>query len=105
MNNNSDELKVNSSNIVDEEDGFIKNGSNLEMSNGEKNGKYKLSSSSSIKKQTNSNNLNNLILSCVKNEEYCYTILDYLRKMCHFSQIDYYSAYTQILYCFKPKEM
>jgi hypothetical protein len=50
-------------------------------------------------------NLNNLILSCVNNEEYCYTMLDYLKKMCHFSQIDYYIGYTQLIYCFRPKEM
>jgi hypothetical protein len=59
---------------------------------------------SSIKKSS-VNNFNNLILSCVKNEEYCFTMLDYLKKMCHYSQLDYYSTYTQLLYCFKPKEM
>ena len=26
-------------------------------------------------------NLNNLILSCVKNEEYCYSFIDYLKKI------------------------
>jgi hypothetical protein len=57
------------------------------------------------KKIPHSNNLNNLIMSCVKNEEYCLTMLDYIKKICHFSQIDYFSAYTQLLYCFKPKEM
>lgn len=57
------------------------------------------------KKIPHSNNLNNLIMSCVKNEEYCLTIMDYIKKICHFSQIDYFSAYTQLLYCFKPKEM
>jgi hypothetical protein len=47
----------------------------------------------------------NLLLNCVKTDDYCFTLLDYLKKMLRFSQIDYYSAYTQILYCFKPKEM
>jgi hypothetical protein len=47
----------------------------------------------------------NLLLNCVKTDDYCFTLLDYLKKMFRFSQIDYYSAYTQILYCFKPKEM
>jgi hypothetical protein len=56
-------------------------------------------------KKSSVNNFNNLILSCVKNEEYCFTMLDYLKKMCHYSQLDYFSTYTQLLYCFKPKEM
>lgn len=102
MNNNYGELKLNK---VNEEDGLMRDGNSVENTPIEKNGKYKLSTSTSIKKQTNSNNLNNLILSCVKNEEYCYDMLDYLKKIGHFSQTDYYSAYTQILYCFKPKEM
>jgi hypothetical protein len=59
----------------------------------------------SLNKKINTKNLNNLLLSCVKNQEYCYTMLDYMKKMFHFSQVDYYLAYTQILYCFKPKEM
>jgi hypothetical protein len=59
----------------------------------------------SLNKNINTKNLNNLLLSCVKNQEYCYTMLDYMKKMFHFSQVDYYLAYTQILYCFKPKEM
>ncbi len=50
-------------------------------------------------------NLNNLILSCVKNEEYCYSFIDYLKKIYHIRQIDYYLAYLNILYCFKPKEL
>ena len=50
-------------------------------------------------------NLNTLILSCVKNDEYCSSFLDYLKKMIHIRQIDYYLTYTNILYCFKPKEI
>ena len=50
-------------------------------------------------------NLNNLILSCVKNEEYCYSFIDYLKKIYHIRQIDYYLAYLNIIYCFKPKEL
>lgn len=46
-----------------------------------------------------------LIMSCMKADDYCFTMTDYLKKMFHFSQIDYYLAFTQILYCFKPKEM
>lgn len=57
------------------------------------------------KKLTHSTNFNNLLLSCVKNEEYCFTMLDYLKKLYHFSQIDYFQAYSQLLYCFRPKEM
>ena len=50
-------------------------------------------------------NLNNLILSCVKNEEYCYSFIDYLKKIYHIRQIDYYLAYLNIIYCFNPKEL
>ena len=50
-------------------------------------------------------NLNNLIMSCVKNDEYCYSMFDYLKKMIYFRQIDYLFAYTNILYCFRPKEI
>jgi hypothetical protein len=84
--------------IADDEEGFVSQQSEV---NGKTN-KYK---NNNQKKINSLNNMNNLILSCVKNEEYCLTMLDYLKKMLHFSQIDYYSAYTQILYCFKPKEM
>jgi hypothetical protein len=47
----------------------------------------------------------NLLLNCVKSEDYCFTLLDYTKKMFRFSQIDYYYAFMQIIYCFKPKEM
>ena len=65
----------------------------------------KVTNSNQPKKLAHSTNINNLILSCVRNEEYCFTIMDYFKKMMHFSQIDYLSAYTQLLYCFKPKEL
>jgi len=84
--------------IMDEENGFIEQKLEDPKSKNKRD-------SIALKKTINSNNLNSLVLSCVKNDEYCYTILDYLKKVCHFSQIDYYSAYSQILYCFKPKEM
>jgi hypothetical protein len=47
----------------------------------------------------------NLILNCLKTEDYCLSLMDYMKKMMHFSQIDYYVSYMQVLYCFKPKEM
>ncbi|MCQ2818847.1 MAG: unc-50 family protein [archaeon] len=50
-------------------------------------------------------NINNLILSCVKNDEYCSSMMDFFKKMIHVKQIDYYMAFTNILYCFKPKEI
>lgn len=50
-------------------------------------------------------NLNNLIISCVKNEEYCSSMIDYLKKMIYFRQVDYLLAYINILYCFRPKEI
>lgn len=50
-------------------------------------------------------NLNNLILSCMKNDEYCYSMIDYLKKMIYIRQVDYYLAYTNVIYCFKPKEI
>lgn len=50
-------------------------------------------------------NLNDLLLSCVKNDEYCYSMLDYFKKMFNVRQIDYYFAYIQLIYCFQPKEI
>jgi hypothetical protein len=84
--------------IVHEENGFIEQ--KLDDINSKPKRNFNV-----LKKSINTNNLNNLILSCVKNDEYCYTMLDYFKKVFHFSQIDYYSAYSQILYCFKPREM
>lgn len=71
----------------------------------------KLSSNIQEKPQMSPNNkqtiqnINNLILSCVKNDEYCSSMMDYLKKMIHIRQIDYYVAFTNIIYCFKPKEI
>jgi hypothetical protein len=83
----------------DEEKNLVLKDTKLEVEN-----RTVLSASPSIK-ISSVNNFNNLILSCVKNEEYCFTMLDYLKKLCHYSQLDYFSTYTQLLYCFKPKEM
>ena len=41
-------------------------------------------------------------MNCVKNEEYCYSFIDFMKKFYHFKQIDYYFAYMNILYCFSP---
>ena len=99
---NFSEKEEKSVNSIEEEDGFIKSN---EYKEGDIENIPKRYSPNSMKKITHTNNLNNLILSCVKNDEYCYTLLDYMKKMFHFSQIDYYSAYTQLIYCFRPKEM
>ena len=50
-------------------------------------------------------NINQLIMNCAKNEEYCYSYMDFLKKFYHFNQIDYFLAYTNIEYCFTPKEL
>lgn len=50
-------------------------------------------------------NLNDLLLSCVKKDEYCYSMIDYFKKMFNFRQVDYYLAYIQLIYCFQPKEI
>ena len=50
-------------------------------------------------------NIHQLIMNCVKNEEYCYSFIDFLKKFYHFNQIDYFLAYTNIEYCFTPKEL
>lgn len=47
----------------------------------------------------------NLMMSNLKSEDYCLSLMDYLKKMMHVSHIDTYSAFTQIIYCFRPKEM
>ena len=83
----------------DEEKNLVLKDTKLEVEN------RTVSSASPSNKKSTVNNFNNLILSCVKNEEYCFTMLDYLKKLCHYSQLDYFSTYTQLLYCFKPKEM
>ena len=102
----NEDAKQNKKENLTEEDGLISVSQRPSIMNPDlenKAGKY--STPPANKKMSHSSNLNNLILSCVKNEEYCLSMLDYMKKMCHFSQIDYYSAYTQLLYCFKPKEM
>ena len=47
-------------------------------------------------------NIHQFIMNCVKNEEYCYSFIDFLKKFYHFKQIDYYLAYMNIIYCFSP---
>ena len=47
-------------------------------------------------------NIHQFIMNCVKNEEYCYSFIDFMKKFYHFRQIDYYFAYMNILYCFSP---
>lgn len=47
-------------------------------------------------------NIHQFIMNCVKNDEYCYSFIDYLKKLYHFEQIDYYFAYMNIIYCFTP---
>ena len=46
--------------------------------------------------------IHQFIMNCVKNEEYCYSFIDFMKKFYHFKQIDYYFAYMNILYCFSP---
>lgn len=47
----------------------------------------------------------NLLMKCIGNNTYCLSLMDYMKKIYHFSQIDFYSAYIQIIYCFKPQEL
>ena len=47
-------------------------------------------------------NIHQFIMNCVKNEEYCYSFIDFMKKFYHFKQIDYYFAYMNIIYCFSP---
>jgi uncharacterized membrane protein len=47
-------------------------------------------------------NIHQFIMNCVKNEEYCYSFIDFMKKFYHFKQIDYYLAYMNIIYCFSP---
>ena len=87
---------------IEEEKNFIHKETKIDI---ESNKGSATSSNVPTNKKSSMNNFNNLILSCVKNEEYCFTMLDYLKKMFHYSQLDYFSTYTQIFYCFKPKEV
>ena len=47
-------------------------------------------------------NIHQFIMNCVKNDEYCYSFIDFMKKFYHFKQIDYYFAYMNIIYCFSP---
>lgn len=46
-----------------------------------------------------------LLLKCINSNTYCLSLMDYIKKVYHFSQIDFYSAYIQLMYCFKPHEL
>jgi hypothetical protein len=50
-------------------------------------------------------NTQNHILKYLNQSNYCVSLFDYMRKIFHFSQIDFYSAYIQLLYSFKPNEL
>lgn len=86
-------------NIIDDEKSLVQKDTKLDIES------RSFTNTPNSNRKPSVNNFNNLILTCVKNEEYCFTMLDYLKKMCHYSQLDYFSTYTQLLYCFKPKEM
>lgn len=47
----------------------------------------------------------NLLMNCLKANNYCFSLMDYFKKMLKFSQIDFYSSYLQIWYCFTPKKL
>jgi len=55
----------------------------------------------------NSNQFSNpgLLLKCMQSNSYCLSLMDYLKKLMYFSQIDFHSAYLQILFCFQPNEI
>ena len=47
----------------------------------------------------------NSLIKCMQTNSYCLSLMDYLKKLLYLSQIDFHSAYVQILYCFKPQEI
>ena len=47
----------------------------------------------------------NTFLKFFNNNSYCMSLMDYIKKFMYISQIDFHSAYVQILYCFKPQEI
>jgi len=53
----------------------------------------------------NSQNNSNLLINLLKTDNYCFSLMDYFKKMFKFSQMDFYSSYLQILYCFSPKKL
>lgn len=44
-------------------------------------------------------------IKCMQNNSYCLSLMDYLKKLVYFSQIDFHSAYVQLIYCFNPQEI
>lgn len=61
--------------------------------------------SNNLSRSDKNNEYDKILLKCIKPQSYCFTFLDYLRKIFHISHIDYNYFYSQILYCFTPKEM
>lgn len=51
------------------------------------------------------NSENSLIIKCIQSNTYCLSLMDFMKKLLHISQIDFYSAYVQLLYCFQPQEL
>lgn len=47
----------------------------------------------------------NLLMNCLRANNYCFSLMDYFKKMLKISHIDFYSSYQQILYCFTPKKL
>ena len=50
-------------------------------------------------------NNSNLLMNCLKTNNYCFSLMDYFKKMFKFSHIDFNASYLQILYCFTPKKL
>lgn len=73
-------------------------------SNTDKNDKNKQQKNVKVSKKMPLNNAN-LLMNCLKTENYCFSLMDYFKKMFKFSQIDFYSSYIQIINCFTPKKL
>jgi len=67
--------------------------------------KIKNQNNSKDNKKISINNNANLIINCLKTNNYCFSLMDYFKKMFKFSQIDFHSSYLQIIYCFTPKKL
>ena len=66
--------------------------------------KIKIQNKAKVNKKVPINNAN-LLMNCLKANNYCFSLMDYFKKMLKFSQIDFSSSYLQILYCFTPKKL
>jgi len=89
MNNNNSTAKEDDSILVDIE-------SNTD--------KAKIQNNIKDNKKIPTNNAN-LLMNCLKTNNYCFSLMDYFKKMMKFSQIDFNASYLQILYCFTPKKL